>query len=166
MQLNIRVAASAAIVALMADAAHADMFSSIERSIAEATQSIAETTRSIAESRAGIDKAIKSMTTPQQQMLDKLKTLSVDQLYRLKVSDGCQAGIVQCGSLKTGDLQQLADVELARRTADEAAANQEATALDRNRNFYISVGSLVVSAFALVFSVFSTFRKGGNPAET
>jgi hypothetical protein len=62
--------------------------------------------------------------------------------------------------MTSGDLQQLVGVELDRRKADADAVNQEDAAQDRNRTFYISTGSLIVSVLALAASLFSMFRKG------
>jgi hypothetical protein len=140
MPSNIRVATSAAILALTANAAHA---------------------RVPALESPDMDKLITDfLTLSQQHMLDKLKGLSIDQLHHVKLSDGCEAGIVDCGDMTSGDLQQLVGVELDRRKADADAVNQEDAAQDRNRTFYISTGSLIVSVLALAASLFSMFRKG------
>ena len=108
------------------------------------------------------EKIIEGLSHPEQEMFDKLKNLSIDKLYHLKLTDACVTGIVQCGNLTSEQLQRLVSVELDRRKANADAANDEAAAQDRSRTFYVSLGSLVISLLALLVSVFPMFRKGGK----
>lgn len=91
-------------------------------------------------------------------IIERLKSLSLDTLYALKVSpDICGSGIINCEVLTNDKVRPLLDIELDRR---KAALDFE----DKTRNFYVSLGSLIVSLCAFGVSIFGAIRSKKGPA--
>jgi hypothetical protein len=163
MRLKITMAAAALGVLFAANGARGDFFSSpfnINPTIGLGAQ-----LKAIDEAnKAAAAKLADAQQKTVQGLIEQLKTLALDQLYRLRMSGLCQAGIVQCGPVSEEIVRGLVDNELSRRTAIATAADQVAAAEDRTRTFYVSLVSLVVSGLAFLLSAFSTFRKGARIA--
>ena len=90
----------------------------------------------------------------------QLKSPSPDQLYVLKMMpDICVVHTLQCGNLKSNEVKPFVDIELDCRKAAAGVKEVVAAAADRNRTFWISFTSLIVSVSAFGLSMFSTFRQ-------
>jgi hypothetical protein len=163
MRLKMTVAAAALAVVSAVTAARGDMFGSIWAPLQQ--QNFAAQLKAIDDAnKAAVAKQAQAQQLALQGLIEQLKTLGLDQLYTLRMSGLCQAGILQCGPVAENTVRGLVDNELSRRTAIAAASDQAAAAEDRSRTFYISLVSLIVSGLAFLLSVFSTFRKGGAVA--
>lgn len=90
---------------------------------------------------------------------DQLKTLSLDQLFRLEMPDVCQAHIIQCGPLAPTMVKALVTNELSRRNAIANAEERADAKSDRNCTYDVSVASLIVSILAIGISLFPRRRK-------
>jgi hypothetical protein len=92
-------------------------------------------------------------------VIKQLTIFPLEKLYMLKMSDTCEVAGFSCGSFKAEKIIPLIDIEIDRRKAIMDAA-------DKQRSFYLSLGSLLISFCALGLSVFGLFKKERRAMET
>ena len=92
-------------------------------------------------------------------VIKQLTIFPLEKLYMLKMSDTCEVAGFTCGSFKAEKVVPLIDIEIDRRKAVMDAA-------DKQRSFYLSFGSLLISFCALGLSVFGLFKKQRRAMET
>jgi hypothetical protein len=92
-------------------------------------------------------------------VVKQLAVLPLEKLYFLKMSDTCEVAGFNCGKFNAEKVRPLIDIELDRRKAVTDAA-------DKQRSFYLSLGSLLVSCCAFELSVFGLFKKKHRAIET
>jgi hypothetical protein len=92
-------------------------------------------------------------------VVKQLVVFPMEKLYFLKMSDTCDVAGFSCGKFNADKVRPLIDIELDRRKAilDQA---------DKQRSFYLSLGSLIVSCCALALSVFGISRRPHRSMET
>jgi hypothetical protein len=92
-------------------------------------------------------------------VVKQLVVFPMEKLYFLKMSDTCEVAGFTCGKFDADRVRPLIDIELDRRKAMMDAA-------DKQRSFYLSLGSLAVSFCALGLSVFGLFKGKHKAFET
>jgi hypothetical protein len=92
-------------------------------------------------------------------VIKQLTVFPLEKLYMLKMSDTCEVAGFTCGSFKAEKVIPLIDIEIDRRKAIMDAA-------DKQRSFYLSLGSLAISFCALGLSIFGLFKKPHKAMET